>query len=77
MVAYGKTVDYYNQPWEEVSDFDKAAHSWVMAKIDGVWYNCDPTGDSGNRYENGEFVQNIREWHWFCFLATSPIAIMR
>lgn len=67
VVAYGKTVDYFNQLWEEVSDFDKAAHSWVMAKIDGIWYNCDPTGDSGNRYENGEFVQNIREWHWFCF----------
>ena len=67
VVAYGKTTDYYNQPWEEVSDFDKGAHSWVMTKIDGIWYNCDPTGDSGNRFIDGKFVQNIREWHWFCF----------
>lgn len=43
----------------------QSGHEWVMAYVDNHWVNLDPTWDSGNKYEYGQFKEKKKKWKYY------------
>ena len=53
--------------YENAGDFEKRStnHEWLEVYFDGEWNMCDPTWDSGNRYEYGQKVKGAYREDYF------------
>jgi len=50
---------------EESASTNNSNHAWNQAYVDNRWINMDTTWDSGNKYENGEFLYKGIENHLY------------
>ncbi|MBR1970678.1 MAG: hypothetical protein IKA17_10045 [Clostridia bacterium] len=50
---------------EETANKEISNHAWNQAYVDNRWINIDATWDSGNKYENGEFLYEGIENHLY------------
>lgn len=50
--------------WDEV-DHSVPNHAWNEAFVDGRWIIIDTTWNSGNKYENGEFIKGDMNYRYF------------
>lgn len=64
--GYALGVSASVKHWTEKSAAtEDTNHAWNQAYVDGRWINIDTTWDSGNKYQNGEFVYKGMEDHLY------------
>lgn len=49
----------------ETAAIDNSNHAWVQAYVNNRWVNIDTTWDSGNKYENGQFLYEGIQGHFY------------
>ena len=56
---YGSAYNY-DEIWDiNFEDLDYGNHAWVTFFVDGNWYMADPTWDNFNKYEEGEYYDDV------------------
>lgn len=63
---HGYDIKTYRQVWtNEILDNNEITHAWNQVYVNNRWINVDVTWDSNNIYENGTFVYNGLDDHYY------------
>lgn len=64
--GYSLGLGSANKYWtNETAAIDNSNHAWIQAYVNNRWVNVDTTWNSGNKYQNGQFLYEGIENHFY------------